>query len=181
MEEEVLWCGGALLMTLSVIYLDLKAHLTSMATTSFCRDTPSHPGLGLVGLSFVFRQFNDTPPGCVRAILPRRWVMECCIRWPGLHNPLTSTRLRWFGMSRTAEWRKSSQQVLSICGNAFKTVGKAFKMKLVERRPRVWRAVIKAKNLKYKTYFYLFNLCLVTLWFHIVISSFWCLHYYSTI
>jgi hypothetical protein len=33
--------------------------------------------------------------------------------------------------------------VLSICGNYFKTVGKAFLMKLVERMPRVCNAVIK--------------------------------------
>jgi hypothetical protein len=39
------------------------------------------------------------------------------------------------------EKRKSSQQVLSICGNSFKTVGKAFLVKLVERRPRVCKAV----------------------------------------
>jgi transposase len=26
-----------------MIYLDFKAHLTSMATTAFCSDTPSHP------------------------------------------------------------------------------------------------------------------------------------------
>ena len=36
------WCGGALLVTLSAIYLEFKAHLTSMATTVFCSDTPSH-------------------------------------------------------------------------------------------------------------------------------------------
>ena len=41
-EEEVAWCGGALLVTLLVIYLEFKAHLTSMATTAFCSDTPSH-------------------------------------------------------------------------------------------------------------------------------------------
>jgi hypothetical protein len=28
-------------------------------------------------------------------------VMECYIRGPGLHNHLTSTQLRWFGMSWT--------------------------------------------------------------------------------
>ena len=38
----VLWCGGALLVRLSVIYLEFKAHLTSMATTAFCSNTPSH-------------------------------------------------------------------------------------------------------------------------------------------
>jgi hypothetical protein len=36
--------------------------------------------------------------------------------------------------------------VLSICGNPFKTVGKAFQVKLVERMPRVCKAVIKAKG-----------------------------------
>ena len=49
--------------------------------------------------------------------------------------------------------RKSSQQVLSICKNSFKTVGKAFQMKLVEKIPRVCKAVFKAKggysNMKY--------------------------------
>ena len=92
-------------------------------------------GLRLVGLLFVFNMTmtQNTPPGCVRAIWPRRIVMECCIRWPGLHNHLTSPQMRRFGMSWTAGWRKSSQQVLSICGNSFKTVGKAFLIKLVER------------------------------------------------
>ena len=67
-------------------------------------------GLRLVGLSFVFQQDNDPthPPGCVRAIWPRR-VMDRCIRWPRLSNHLTSTQLRWFEMSWTAGWRKSSQ------------------------------------------------------------------------
>ena len=104
-------------------------------------------GLGLVGLSFVFStsHWPQPPPGYVRAILQRRKVMECCLRWLGLHNHRTSTQLRWFGMSWTTEWRKSSQQVLRICGNSFKTVGKAFQVKLVERMPRVCKAVIKAR------------------------------------
>jgi hypothetical protein len=36
--------------------------------------------------------------------------------------------------------------VLSICGNFFKTVGKAFQVELVERMPRVSKAVIKVKG-----------------------------------
>jgi hypothetical protein len=36
--------------------------------------------------------------------------------------------------------------VLSRCGNSFKTVGKAFQVKQVERMPRVGKAVIKAKG-----------------------------------
>jgi hypothetical protein len=39
-EGVMVW--GPLLVTLSVIYLEFKAHLTFMATTAFCRDTPSH-------------------------------------------------------------------------------------------------------------------------------------------
>jgi hypothetical protein len=36
--------------------------------------------------------------------------------------------------------------VLSICGNSFTTVVKSFQVKLVERMPRVFKAVIKAKR-----------------------------------
>jgi hypothetical protein len=36
--------------------------------------------------------------------------------------------------------------VLSICGSSFKTVGKAFQVKLVERMPRVCKAAVKAKG-----------------------------------
>jgi hypothetical protein len=36
--------------------------------------------------------------------------------------------------------------VLSICGNFFKTVRKAFQVKLAERIPRVSKAVIKTKG-----------------------------------
>jgi hypothetical protein len=36
--------------------------------------------------------------------------------------------------------------VLSICGNSFNTVGKAFQVKVVERMPRVCNTVIKAKG-----------------------------------
>jgi hypothetical protein len=41
--------------------------------------------------------------------------------------------------------------VLSTCGNSFKTVEKAFQLKLVERMPRVCKAIKVAtlKDLKY--------------------------------
>jgi hypothetical protein len=70
-------------------------------------------------------------------------------------------------MSWNADGRKSSQQVLSICGNSFETVGKAFQVKLAERMPIVCKAVIKQivatlKNLKYYMYFDLFHNVLVT-------------------
>jgi hypothetical protein len=57
--------------------------------------------------------------------------------------------------------------VLSICGISFKTVGKAFLMKLVEIMPRVCHAVIKAKGGYFEesqmlNIFDLFNTFLVT-------------------
>ena len=116
-------------------------------------------------ICFSTGHWPNTPPGCVRAIWPKIRVMKCCIRWPSLHNHPTSTQLRWFGMTLTAEWRKSSQQVHSICGNSFKTVGKVIQVKQVERMPRVCKAVIKAMG-SYKIYFELFNTFLVTTWFH---------------
>jgi hypothetical protein len=36
--------------------------------------------------------------------------------------------------------------VLSIYGNSFKNVGKAFQVNLVERIPRVCKALVKAKD-----------------------------------
>ena len=50
---------------------------------------------------------------------------------------------------------KGRQQVLSMYGNSFKTVEKAFQvenlMKLVERMPKVCKAVIKAKGGYFKS------------------------------
>ena len=144
-----------------VVYLEFKTHLPAWLPQH--STAIRHPiWFALSGTIFCFStgQWPYTPPGGVRAIWPRRRVMECCIRWPGLHNHQTSTQLRWFGMSWTPERRKSSQQVLSICGNNCKTVGKAFQVKLVERMPRVCKAVIKAKGGYFeetRIYFDLFN------------------------
>jgi hypothetical protein len=97
---------------------------------------------------------QNTPSGYVRAILPRRIVIV-------LHQMIwlpQSIEMIW-----TAGRRKMSQQVLSICGNSFKTVGQAFLM--VERMPRVCKAVIKAKGGYFgesKIYLDLFNTFLVT-------------------
>ena len=117
---------------------EINKNAECMATTAFSSDTTSHLALSGTIICFSTGHWPNTPTGCIRAIWPRRRVIECSIRWPGLHNPLTSNQLRWFGMS--------SQQVLSICGNSFKTVGKAFQVELVERMLRVCKAVIKAKG-----------------------------------
>jgi hypothetical protein len=68
-----------------------------------------------------------------------------------------------------------SQKVLNICGNSFKTVGKAFQMKLVERMPRVCKAVIKAKDGYFeesKIYFDLFNTFFGYFVIHVLFHSF---------
>jgi hypothetical protein len=59
--------------------------------------------------------------------------------WPPQSPDLA--QLKWFVMS----W-KIRQQLLSVCGNSFKTAEKALKVKLVERMSRVGKAVIKAKG-----------------------------------
>ena len=95
------------------------------------------PGLRLVGLSFVFQKDNDpkhTSRLCKGYLTKNDGVLHQ-MTWP--HNHPTSTQLRWFGMSWTTEGRKSSKQMFSICGNSFKTVGKAFQVTLVEGMPRV--------------------------------------------
>jgi hypothetical protein len=59
--------------------------------------------------------------------------------------------------------------VLSIRENYFKTVGKAFQVKLVQRMPRVCKAVIKAKGVyfeEYKIDLDLFNTFLLSTRFH---------------
>jgi hypothetical protein len=93
--EKVWWCGGALLVTLLVIYLEFEAHLTSMATTAFCSNKPSH--LGCTSWDdhlFSTGQWPNTPPGCVRAILPKRSVLHQ-MTWPPQSpdlNPINMVR-----------------------------------------------------------------------------------------
>ena len=111
-------------------------------------------GLGLVAPSFVFQQDNDqthflqegewrsAASDDMASTIPRPQP-----NWDGLG---------WVGLQ--SEWKAANK--CSACGNSFKTVGKAFKVKLVERMPRVCKAVIKAKvgylkNIKYN--FDLFN------------------------
>ena len=60
-------------------------------------------------------------------------------------------------------WDELDRRVKEKCGKSIKTVGKAFQVKLVERMPRVCKAV-KAKGgylEEYKIYFDLFNTFLV--------------------
>lgn len=86
-EKEGLWCRGALLVTLLLIYSKWRAHWTSMATSS---DMPSCQVYVSVHVST--RQWPQTHlSGCVRAIWPRRRVMGHYFIWPGRHSHLAAT------------------------------------------------------------------------------------------
>jgi len=59
MEEEAWWCGGALLVTLSAINLELKTHINQHGFNSILQRCAIPSGLRLVGSWFVFQQDND--------------------------------------------------------------------------------------------------------------------------
>ena len=87
--------------------------------------------------------------------------------WPPQSPDLNPIGVVWDELDRrVSNSRKGSQQVLSICGNSFKTVEKALQVKLVERMPRVCKAVIKAKG----GYFEKSKICFD------VVRMFWLLH-----
>ena len=77
--------------------------------------------------------------------------------WAPQSPYLNPIEMVWAELDRRVKEQVLSQQVLSICGNSFKTVGKAFQVKLVERMPRVRKAVLKAKGGYLKKLKCLFN------------------------
>ena len=143
MEEVMWWCGGALLVTLAVIYLEFKAHLTVTATTAFCSDTLSH----LVCTQWNYHLFfNRTMTQHISRLCKGYLTMNesdgVCIRWPGLQNHPTSTQLRWF----MDEFNRRVKEKQPTYRNSFKTGFPTIQVKLVERLPGVCKAVIKEKG-----------------------------------
>ena len=66
------------------------------------------------------------------------------VTWPPQSPDLNPIEMVWYGLD--CRVKEKQPTVLSICWNSFKTIGKAFLMKLVDRMPRVCKAVIKAKG-----------------------------------
>ena len=97
-----------------------------------------------------------------------RRVMECCIRWPGLHNHPTSTQfLGWVGPQSEG---KSTNKCSAYVGTPSRLLEKhswwgwlreCQECAKLSSRQRV----ATLKNLKSKIYFDFFNTFLVTTWF----------------
>ena len=92
----------ALLVTLSVIYLEFKAHLTSMATTAFCSDTPSH----LVCAQWYYHLFFNRPmpqntPKSNLFIQPflHQLIYQSAIQKPSLEEKLHQRAAAWSAAS----------------------------------------------------------------------------------
>ena len=66
--------------------------------------------------------------------------------WSPQSSNLNQIEMVWDELDRRVKEKQPTKQPSSICGNSFKTVGKAFQVKLIERMPSVCKAVIKTKG-----------------------------------
>ena len=117
-------------------------------------------------ICFSTGQWPNTPPSCVRAIWKRR-VIECGIRWPGLHNHPTSSNWDGLGWVGPQSEEKAANKCSAYVGTPSRLLEKhsswswmreCQEHKNMSSRQRV--ATLK------KIYFDLFNTFLVTTWFH---------------
>ena len=133
-------------------------------------------------LSFVFQQDNEpkhTSSLCKGYLTKKEGDGAAS---DDLTSTITWPQPNWdgFGLVGLQSERKAVNTCSAYVGT--QTVGKAFHMKLVERMPRVCKAVVKAKGGYFEESEIYFDLTLFWLPHDsmCVISWFWCLHYYST-
>ena len=155
MEEEVLWCGGAFLVKSNPIFicdfLGIQGSVNQHGYHSIPHRSTIQFGLGLEGLSFVFQQDND----------PKYTLRLCKVYFTKKESDGVLHEMTWPPQSPDLNQIELVWDV-SDRGISFKSVGKAFQVKLVKRMPRVCKAVIQEKggylkNLKCKIYFHFFN------------------------
>ena len=154
-------CGGALLVTLSVIYLEFKAQLIIMATTAFCCDTPTH--LVCTEATVFTRQ------GCVRAIWPRKRVMVLhLMTWPPQSPDLNPIEMVWDELDCKVKWKQptSAQHMWELLQEFLKSFpgeagwehAKSVQSCHQGKEWLLWRIST--------------NTFLVTTWFHVLFHSF---------
>jgi hypothetical protein len=88
-----------------MILIKIQGTLNQHGYQSILQQYAIPSGLRLVGLSFVFQQENDpkhTSRLC-KGYLTNAESDEVLYQKSILHNHLTATQLRWFGLSWTAE------------------------------------------------------------------------------
>ena len=142
-EAERRRCGGVLLVTRSVIHFEFKAHLTSMATTAFWSDTPSHLvcAYGDYYLFFNRTMTQDTCRLCGGYLIKKEsdGILHQ-MTWPPQSPDLNPIEMVW------DKQPTSAQHMWELLQDGWKCIPGDYLMKLVERMPRVCKTVIKAKG-----------------------------------
>merc|ERR1711980_80441 len=109
-------------------------------------------GLGLVGRSFIFQQDNDpkhTSRLCKGYLTKKEsdgvlWQMT----WPPQSPDLNPVEMVWGELDRRvkAKGSTSAKHLWELLQDCWKTISGDYLLKLMERMPRVCKAVIRAKG-----------------------------------